>query len=264
MKSKQKPFPTLGPFLCIGLLALSFGCIAQESTPERSGGGTDASDPLSKTDNTDIKWIYFQEEGGADTNLWMAYGNWNFANWGKLIYEVGYARTDDEGTVTKGFDTLSLKPLFFVGKGQVGDWKYGLATGFELVLDFAEVDSGTGTINGYGTGADLFSPLFGVSLSKGNTTLVPLVQHYIELSGDADVSVTGFRLIAIQKLKNKSWLKLDLIAPVDWNNDIVPGTVDLEWGRMLSPNFGFYLGGLVGYADSSINWGVSGNLRFVY
>ena len=176
MKSEQKSLLALRQFFCIGLLAISFGCMAQKSEPASAGSGADASDPLAKTDNTDLKWIYFQEEGGADTNLWTVYGNWNFANWGKLIYELGCARTDDEGIITKGFDTLSLKPLFFVGKGQVGDWKYGLATGFELVLDFAEVDSATGIINGYGSGADLISPLFGVSFSKGNTTLVPLVQ----------------------------------------------------------------------------------------
>ena len=112
--------------------------------------------------------------------------------------------------------------------------------------------------------SNLISPLFGVSFSKGNTTLVPLVQHYLELSGDEDVSVTGFRFIAIQKFGEVNWTKADIIAPYDWNNELVPGTIEVELGRMITPTFGIYASGLAGFADSSLDWGASLNVRFVY
>jgi len=237
---------------------------ATEGTPKSDSDGAGATDPLANTNNVDLRWIYFEEEGGTKTNLGVFTGGQGLGQRGKMIYWLSYAREDDSGEVTKGFDVLRLKPLFYVGKGMAGGWKYGMAAGFEVILDFAEVDSGTGSIEGFGTGSDLFSPLFGVTFSKGKTTIVPLVQHYIEMSGDTDVSITGFRLIAIQQFGKGNWTKADIIAPYDWNNELLNGTVKIELGHMFSPRFGAYLNGLSGYADSSIDWGASANVRFIY
>ena len=235
----------------------------KNSEQASQGDGTGASDPLSKTNSIDLKWTRLNSESGADTDNWWIKGNYSFAKWGKLSYELTYARTDDAGEITDGFDNLSLKPIFFLKRGELGSWKYGLATGFELVFDFADNDPSLGTIEGYGTGSDLLSPLFGVSFSKGNTILVPLVQHYVEFSGP-DVNTTGFRLIAIQKFKGNYWAKADIILPYDWNNEIFPGTAELEVGKMLSKSFGIYGSGIAGIADSQLDWGASINVRFVF
>lgn len=276
MKSVLRYFPRatgagLALYLSLGLSAAwaqGAGDESQQaqgdSPSEAQEGGAGASDPLSNTNNADLRWIYFEEEDGSETNLWVLTGGQGLGHWAKLTYWLSYAKTDDSGEVTQGFDILRLKPIFFVKKGMAGGWKYGMATGFEVILDFAEVDTGAGTIEGFGTGSDLFSPLFGVSFSKGKTTIVPLVQHYIEMSGDTDVSVTGFRLIAIRQFGKGNWTKADIIAPYDWNNEILTGTFKIELGHMFSPRFGAYFNGLWGYADSSIDWGASANFRFVY
>ena len=47
--------------------------------------------------------------------------------------------------------------------------------------------------------------------------------------------MTAARLIAIQSLANNYWGKLDLIIPVDWENDkAIPATAEVQLGKMFS------------------------------
>lgn len=242
---------------------LSSGLQAQENA-QGSGDGSGASNPLSTTSSIDLKWTRLNTKDGADTDNYWIKGSWGFSKSAKLSYEITYAETHNpDGTRQTGIDNLSLKPIFFLNKGTIGDWKYGTAAGLEVVFDFAKVDPSTGTIKGYGTGSDLISPLFGVSLSKGNTTLVPLVQHYWSFSGP-DVNTTGARLIAIQKFGQGWWTKGDIIAPYDWNTSSVFGTAELELGKMITGNIGIYGSLITGFADSALDNGGSINIRFVF
>jgi len=248
--------------LCLLFIAVPVSAKDLADAARRSAGAG-ASDPLAKTNKTDLKWTHLNEDG-VTTNLWWIKGIYDFAKWGKLSYELTYAKTDDAGMITQGWDNLSLKPLFFFGKGNVGYWKYGLATGFELVLDFAEVNTGRGTLQGYGSGSDLFSPIVGISFKKRNTILTSTVQHYADFSGDQDVSVTAFHLVAIRKFDKGFWTKMDIVVPYDWNKEAVPGNIELELGRMITSFFGVYGSGLAGFADSTLDWGASLNVRFIY
>ena len=49
--------------------------------------------------------------------------------------------------------------------------------------------------------------------------LNPLVQHFMDLNGGTDINATALRVIALQPLPNKFWLKGDLKVPRDWEND---------------------------------------------
>ena len=99
---------------------------------------------------------------------------------------------------------------------------------------------------------------------RGNTVLVPLVQHFVEYDG-ADVNQTSFRLIAIQSLPDNFWGKLDAKVPVDWENDAVPASAEAQLGRMFTPSFGAYVDGLLGIGgDRPYDWGVGVGLRFNY
>lgn len=67
-----------------------------------------------------------------------------------------------------------------------------MAVGFETIIDLGESDKGIGT------GSDQIAPLFGVALANPEMrwTLIPLVQHFADVNGDADISQTAARLIA--------------------------------------------------------------------
>ena len=80
--------------------------------------------------------------------------------------------------------------------GKLGEWKYKVAIGGELILDFGNEDKGIGS------GSDQIAPLLGFAMVRGDTVLVPIVQHFVDIDGP-DVNTTSFRMIAIQSLPNK-------------------------------------------------------------
>ncbi|MFC1823944.1 hypothetical protein ACFL9T_14635 [Thermodesulfobacteriota bacterium] len=145
----------------------------------------------------------------------------------KVRYELHYWDTDVTGSSESGFEEFRVKPIYFPTQGEWGSWKYKLAVGAEWIVEFGNEDKGIGT------GSDEIAPLVGLALVKGNTVLVPLVQHFVEYDGP-DVNQTAFRLIAIQSLPNNFWGKLDAIIPVDWEHDnTVPATFEVQLGKCL-------------------------------
>ena len=155
-----------------------------------------ASNPLAAVNNTDLRLQYFDLDG-ADRYRVAADGAYMLLPNLKLKYELNYWKTDVTGSSESEFETLHLMPIYFPENtvGNLGEWKYKLAVGAELIVDFDNADKGIGS------GSDQIAPLAGLALVQGNTTLVPLVQHFINISGP-DVSQTAFRVIAIQSLSN--------------------------------------------------------------
>jgi len=165
------------------------------------------------------------------------------------------------GSRESDWESLHLKPIYFPKQfsGELGNWKYKWAVGAELAIDFGNEDKGIGS------GSDQIAPFAGIALTRGNTVLVPLVQHFVEYSGP-DVNKTSFRLIAIQSLPNNLWGKLDAKVPIDWENDnAVPATAEVQFGRMFTRSFGAYADGLLGIgADRPYDWGIGLGVRFKY
>ena len=87
----------------------------------------------------------------------------------------------------------------------------------------------------------------------------------MEYSGNT-VNTTAFRLIGLQPLPNRYWLKLDAKVPVDWENDEeIPANAELQFGKMFNPSIGAYLDGFVGVGDDKpYQWGLGAGVRFVY
>ena len=177
----------------------------------------------------------------------------------KFRYELHYWDTDVTGSGERDFETFVLKPIYYPTKGEWGSWKYTLAVGAEWIVSFGNEDKGIGT------GSDQIAPLVGVSFVKGNTTLVPLVQHFLSYDGP-DVNTTAIRLIAIQSLPNAFWGKLDAIVPVEWENDnAVPATAEVQLGKMFTSSVGLYVDGLFGVGDDKpYDWGVGVGFRLSY
>jgi hypothetical protein len=220
-----------------------------------------ASNPLAAVNNTDIRLQYHDLGESADLYDVWADGSYMLTPKLKLKYELHYWSTDVTGSRESAVESLHLRPMYFPEKmvGKWGEWKYKLAVGGELILDFEHEDQGIGS------GSDQFAPLVGLALVRGDTVLVPLVQHFVEISGP-DVNTTAFRMIAIQSLPNNYWGKLDAIVPVDWEHDNkIPATFEMQLGKMLSSSFGLYGDALFGVGkDRPYDWGIGIGVRFNY
>ena len=221
-------------------------------------GGENASNPLASVNNTDVRWQYFDLDGPEKKDFWLD-GSVMLNPKLKLKYELHYWDTDVTGSSENDWESFHIKPIYFPKQGKWGDWKYKLAIGAELIVDFGNEDKGIGS------GSDQIAPLVGLALVRGGTVLVPLVQHFVEYDGP-NVNQTSLRLIGIQSLPNKFWGKLDAKIPIDWADDnAIPATVEVQLGKMFSPAFGLYIDGLVGVGgDKPYDWGVGVGVRFNY
>ena len=219
--------------------------------------GENASNPLASVNNTDFRFQYFDLGGPESSDYWLD-GAYMLTPKLKLKYELHYWDTDVTGSDESDWESLHLKPIYFPTQGEWGTWKYKLAVGAEWIVDFGNEDKGIGS------GSDQIAPLVGVALVKGDTVLVPLVQHFMEYDGP-DVSTTAIRLIGIQSLPNNCWGKLDAIIPFDWEHDTIPATAEVQFGKMFTPSFGLYVDGLFGIGgDRPYDWGVGIGMRLNY
>jgi hypothetical protein len=144
-----------------------------------------------------VRLQYYDLDGPELYDFWVADGAYMVSPKLKLKYELHYWDTDISGSSESGFESLHLKPIYFPEKmvGKLGEWKYKLAVGSELILDLGDEDKGIGS------GSDVIAPLLGLAMVRENTTLIPIVQHFMDYSGN-EVSLTAFRMIAIQSLPN--------------------------------------------------------------
>jgi hypothetical protein len=243
------------------ILLVLAGCVAGLSAFAAEGGAVseNASNPLSKGMNTDIRAQDFDLRGGADRTEYSVDGAFMASDKLKIKYEANYWDTDTSGRSEQDWESFHLKGIYYPKEGKWGNTPYRVATGLEWIKssDNAEL--------GIGGDSDLISPFFGVALKAGdNLTLIPLLQHYVEYNGD-EVNLTAARLIGLWSLSDGYWSKLDAKLPYDWDGETAPATVEVQLGRMFSPGFGLYVEGLVGVGDDRpYNWGMGLGLRFVY
>jgi len=221
-------------------------------------GQENASNPLSSVNSIDLRFEYFDIGKSELYELWID-GSYMLTPKLKLKYEVHYWDTDVTGVSHSNFESLHFKPIYFPKQGKLGEWKYKLAVGGEWIIDFGNQDKGIGS------GSDQIAPLAGVALVRGNTVIVPLVQHFFQYNGP-NVNTTAFRMIAIQSLPNNFWGKLDAIVPINWaNNRTVPATAEVQVGKMFNPSFGVFVDALAGIGDQRpFDWGAGLGVRFNY
>jgi len=245
--------------LCI-TTTLAYTPIAYGSGEQAPSGGENASNPLSKSRNTDLQIKYYDLDGDSERIDYAIDGSFMLSSEIKVKYELHYWDTDITGEDEDDFESAHLKVIYFPKEGKIGSWNYRLAGGLEWIYDFDNADKGIGS------GSDIISPFAGIALSPGKgLMLIPLVQHYTEYDGP-DYSQTAFRLIALQSLPDQLWVKADLKIPFDWeNDDEIPASAELQIGKMISSNFGLYLDGLLGLGnDRPYDYGVGLGLRFKY
>jgi hypothetical protein len=244
---------TLLVCICALLLSSTLAMAAENS------GGENASNPLAKVKNTDLRWQHLDMDSG-NVNDFFIDGAFMANDKLKIKYELHYWETDVTGQSEQGWESITLKGIYFPAEGTWGNLKYRLALGLDWLLDIGDQEKGIGS------GADQLAPFGGVALGlQGGTMLIPLVQQFWSYNGK-DVNTTALRLIGMQPLPQQMWLKLDAKVPVEWENDrAVPITAELQLGKNINKHIALYVDGLAGIGgDSPYDWGVGTGLRFKY
>ena len=241
--------------ICVlSLLFFSVAGFAAEEAEEN------ASSPLAKVRNTDIRWQYFDNTDDSHINDVFIDGAFMANDKLKIKYELHYWETDLSGDSEQNLESTTLKAIYFP-KDIAGDGKnYRVAAGVDWIVDHGDEDKAIGS------GSDQIGPFLGLAIGyESGLSVIPLVQHFVSYSGN-DVSTTAFRVIMLQPLPEKSWLKLDAKVPIDWENDnAIPATVELQLGKTFSKGFGAYADLLAGVgSDRPYDWGLGAGLRFSY
>jgi hypothetical protein len=226
---------------------------AENSQPEN------ASSPLAKVRNTDIKLRLFDVDG-SDRDEYKLEGALMLTPKLKFKYEARYWQTDITGRDASGMESVRAKGIFFPSEGIWRETPYRLAAGIEVKVQFDNQDKGIGQ------DSDTIVPFVGAALLlRPGTTVIPLLQHETEFSGE-EVNITSIRLLALQTLPRNTWLKLDAIVSVDWENDRqTPSFAELQYGRQFTSTFGVYAEAMVGIGnDKPYDWGFGLGFRFLY
>ncbi len=222
--------------------------------------GENASNPLAKVKNTDLRWQYLDTDDSHINDVFID-GAFMANDQLKIKYELHYWETNLTGSSEQGFESTVLKAIYFPKDIAGEDGRnYRLAAGIDWIVDHGDEDKGIGS------GSDQLAPFLGVAIAyQSGLTLIPLVQHFTEYSGDT-VNTTAFRVIVMQPLPEKSWLKVDTKIPVDWENDnAVPATAEFQLGRTYRKGLGAYADLLAGLgSDRPYDWGLGVGVRFSY
>ncbi len=232
--------------------------IASNAGATEESGGENASNPLSKVKNTDLRYQYIDMKGSHVNDVFIDGAFMAFDSL-KIKYELHYWETDLTGTSESNLESSTLKAIYFPTEGAWGEVNYRVALGLDWIVDLGDQEKGIGS------GSDQLGPFLGLAMGVGGVTLIPLVQQFWDYSGE-DVNTTAFRLIALKPLPKKMWLKLDAKIPVDWEHDnAIPATAELQLGKTINKNVGLYLDGLIGIgSDRPYDWGLGTGIRFSY
>jgi hypothetical protein len=244
----------------IGLVGLCFAAGALASSGEAAGVAENASNPLAKTRNTDFYGEAFRAESEVDLSTGSVEGAFMARDDLKVKYEAHYWRLESPSRTSSGWESFTLKGIWFPVEGRRGSWGYRLALGLDWVLD------GGNSEDGIGTGSDQLAPFVGIALSpRQGTTLIPLIQHFESYNGDP-FSMTAVRVIAMQSLPEQWWLKVDCAIPVDWENDrSVPATFEFQLGRKVSKSVSLFGNAHAGLgSDRPYDYGFGFGLRLSY
>jgi len=225
-----------------GLIVLLVLVMITASPDVMSQEEGNASDPTASVNFTDFRFQAFDlgDVGIGDSrDRYAIEGAYAFTPSHKLTYELNYWDTDITGRGTSGLESFKTKYINLT-PGQLGNVRYKFALGAELSFDLGDQD------DGIGTGTDTIAPLIGAGWSLGEKDLlITLVQYFHSYSEDRnanEVRLTGPRIIWIHSLPNRSWLKIDNKFSIDHENDNHSSNLlEIQLGRMLTPEFGIYL-----------------------
>jgi hypothetical protein len=240
---------------------------AQEAiVEEEAEGGAAASDPTAAQSFQDLRYRYFDLDGGGHRHNYEAEGSIIFHPRFKVTHELVAVTIDRDGKSETDLQQLSLKPMFLTPFRLFGV-NAVLALGGEWLKDLGRVRKGTGV------GSDQIAPLAGVGWKFTETdTLITLVQYfhsYRENDQVDEVRQTGPRVIYLRALPQiGGWVKADLKIAIDHEDDNdVSATFEAQLGKMLTERIGIYgeiLLGDVVFDTNAYDYGLGAAVRVLF
>lgn len=220
-----------------------------------------ASNPLSKGRNTDLRIQHTDGDGGEKTDYFID-GAFMARDNLKIKYELHYNDVDQGFSSSNDWEKALVKLIYFPTEGLINDtWGYRAAVGLDWIVEFGNEDQGIGT------GSDQLGPFAGLAFAnrETNLSLIPLVQHFLDYNRDTDISQTALRLIALQPFAKDYWAKVDLKVPYDWERSEWSGSIELQLGYNINEKVAIYGEALVGLGGNrSFDDGLGVGLRFRY
>ena len=116
------------------LVLITAGAAAQEPAQEN------ASNPLAKVKNTDVRWQYFDLVDGGRINDYFIDGAFMASDKLKIKYELHYWETNVTGHSESDFESVLLKAIYFPKEGVRGNVKYRIALGADWTVDVGDTD----------------------------------------------------------------------------------------------------------------------------
>jgi hypothetical protein len=251
----------------LSLLAAGLACAGSAAACAAEAGGAAASDPTAAVNYQDFRYRYFDVDDGRERHSFETEGAFMLRPRLKLTNELRYVSDDRSGKSEQDFNQLKLKGIFLSEIKPFGI-KAKLALGVEWLKDLGDFEEGTGT------GADQIAPLAGIGwVPNDKNFIVTLVQYFHSYETDnafeGDIRQTAPRLIWIRSLPTiGGWFKADLKMSIDHEDDEnFEQTLELQFGKMISPKWGFYGEILVGddaLDSSAYDLGVGIGVRMMY
>lgn len=242
-------------------------CAGSNVAHAEAASGAAASDPTAAVNYQDLRFRYFDLDGGADKQSFETEGAFMLHPRLKTTNELRYVNTDVSGNSEQDFEEFKFKTIFLSNIKPFGI-KAKLALGAEWLKDLGDFEDGTGT------GADKIAPLVGIGWQPNDENfIVTLVQYFYSYDTDdafdGDVRTTNPRLIWIRSMPGfGGWFKADLKMVIDHEDDEnFDQTLELQLGKMMTPRLGvfgeFFLGDEVLDSDS-YEYAAGIGLRYVY
>jgi hypothetical protein len=130
----------------LSLLFFSVAGFAAEEAEEN------ASDPLAKVRNTDVRWQYFDTDDSHINDVFID-GAFMANDQLKIKYEVHYWETDVTGDSEQNLESTTIKAIYFPKDiAGEGGRNYRVAAGLDWIVDHGEEDKGIGS------GSDQLAP----------------------------------------------------------------------------------------------------------
>jgi hypothetical protein len=124
--------------LCIFFVCIALACALPTYAEEQE---ENPSNPLAAASNLDLRAKYLDLGDDFERYIYSLEGSTMLSPKIKLKYELHYWDTDVTGSSENDWESLVIKPIFFVSEGVKNDTKYRLAYSATIIL------SGPATIN---------------------------------------------------------------------------------------------------------------------
>jgi hypothetical protein len=259
--------------LLLGVASAAFAQTQARSDPQEADAQSEPGSPESfkrLTDPTDfhtrfdLRGEYDSLQSGASRHLVVSRFDYAFSPSFALRVDVPLVSVDPNQPGTSqesGLGDITVRAQWRVLRVP----EYAVAVAAEVALDTASEPL-------LGSGRYIFQPLAyaAVGLPKYNSTVFPYIQQYWAFGGTTDVQINTTLLRAgfLTRWPKRTYTYVEPSVYVDWErNAQTGGTLELEVGRFVTKNLGFYVRpgvGLWGEIPPVYNWNIEVGLHYFF